>query len=50
MNDIIASVVIVNPLPKRECKLEKDYLDNIGVGVFFVVIILLIFAFKTGKI
>lgn len=47
MNDSIASVVIV---PKKECNLDKDYLDNIGVGVFFVVIILLTFAYKTGKI
>ena len=50
MNDIIASVVIVNPLPKRECKLEKDYLDDVGWMLLVICVVLLTFAFITRKI
>lgn len=47
MNDSIASVVVI--APNKEFKLDKKYLDNIGVGMSFVIIILLVLAYKTGK-
>ena len=33
MTDSIASVVV----PKKECNLEKDYLDHMGIGVILMV-------------
>lgn len=47
MNDSIASVVVI--VPKKECELDKDYLDHMGIGVLLVVIMLLIFAYITRK-